>query len=237
MRKLPLVISLGLLSILVLLYFTIPSFHNFINEAFDVLTSDDEKRISEWVAQFKLFGPIVLVLIMVVQMFLFVVPNVFVMIVAIISYGPVWGSVISFLGVFCSSSVGYLIGRYFGPVTVHKLMSEKTKVKIADFIRNYGIAAIAITRISSLSNDSLSIVAGLLRMKYSRYILATLGGITPLIVLLAIYGRNGKILKALIWIAAISLVLLIVYVIIDKRKRKARARRMEQRLESSELKD
>jgi len=34
---------------------------------------------------------------MVVQMFLFVVPNVFLMMVAIISYGPGWGAVISFL--------------------------------------------------------------------------------------------------------------------------------------------
>jgi uncharacterized membrane protein YdjX (TVP38/TMEM64 family) len=223
MKKLPLIISLGLLSILVLLYFTVPSFQSFINEAFDVLTSNDEKRISDWVGQFGLFGPIVLILIMVVQMFLFIVPNIFVMIVAFVSYGPIWGSVIAFVGVFSSSSVGYLIGRYLGPVTVQKLISEKTKLKIMDFIRHYGVAAIAITRICSLSNDSLSIVAGLLRMKYSRYILATLGGITPLIVLLALYGRNGKILEALIWVAAISLIVLIVYIIIDKRRRKAKA--------------
>ena len=56
-------------------------------------------------------------------------------------------------------------------------------------------------------------------MTYRKYILATLSGITPLIVLLAIYGKNGKIEKALIWIAAISMVLLIVYIIIDKRRK------------------
>jgi len=157
---------------------------------------------------------------MVVQMFLFVVPNVFLMMVAIISYGPGWGAVISFLGVFSSSSVGYMIGKYLGPVTVRKLMSDKAQKKTSEFIKNYGVAAIAITRISSLSNDSLSIVADLLKMSYQKYILATLGGITPLIVLLAIYGRNGKILKALIWIAAISLMLLIIYIVIDKKRKK-----------------
>ncbi len=57
-------------------------------------------------------------------------------------------------------------------------------------------------------------------MNYRKYILATLSGITPLIMLLAIYGRNGKILKALIWIAAISLVLLIIYIVIDKRRKR-----------------
>jgi uncharacterized membrane protein YdjX (TVP38/TMEM64 family) len=220
MKKLPLLISLSFLGIVVTLYFVIPSFQNFIKGAFDVITSDDEERISKWVAQFKLSGPVVLVLIMIIQMFLFVVPNVFVMMVAIVIYGPFWGSVISFLGVFASSSTGYMIGKYLGPVTVHKLMSDKALKKTSEFIKRYGVTAIAITRISSLSNDSLSIVAGLLKMNYRKYILATLAGITPLIVLLAIYGKNGKILKSLIWIAAISLIFLIIYIITEERKRK-----------------
>ena len=222
MKKLPFLISLSLVGCLVILYLIIPSFQAFIKEAFEVLTSDDEERIKEWVAKFKLAGPLTLILLMVIQMFLFVVPNVFIMMVAIVSYGPVWGAIISFFGVFASSSVGYLIGKYLGPVTVHKLMSDKVRKKTARFIKSYGVTAIAITRISSFSNDSLSIVAGLLKMSYRKYILATLAGITPLIILLAIYGKNGKILRSLIWIAAISLVILIIYIILNERKRKKR---------------
>src|SRR5687768_12573096 len=223
MKKLPFIISFSFLAIVVASYFLITPFHHFINEGFDVLTSNDQLRIQQWVSQFRLAGPIVLILTMVVQMFLFVVPNVFVMMVAIISYGPFWGSVIAFLGVFASSSTGYLIGKYLGPVTVHKLMNEKVRRKTSEFIKRYGVTAIAITRISSLSNDSLSIVAGLLKMNYRKYILATLAGITPLIVLLAIYGKNGKILKSLIWIAALSLIILIVYILIaEKKKKKSR---------------
>jgi uncharacterized membrane protein YdjX (TVP38/TMEM64 family) len=220
MKKLPFLISLSLLTTLVILYFVIPSFQAFIKEAFDVLTSDDEERIKNWVAKFKLAGPLTLILVMIIQMFLFVVPNVFVMMVAIVSYGPFWGAVISFVGVFASSSVGYLIGKYLGPVTVHKLMSDKVRKKTAAFIKRYGVTAIAITRISSFSNDSLSIVAGLLKMNYRKYIFATLGGITPLIILLAIYGENGKILRSLIWVAALSLIVLIIYIILNERKRK-----------------
>ena len=222
MKLLPLIISLSLIAVLAGCFFIIPGFQNFIREAFDVLTSNDQERIRVWVNQFGLAGPLILILIMVVQMFMFVVPNVFVMMVAIVSYGHVWGAIISFLGVFASSSVGYVIGRYLGPVTVNRLMSASSQKKTADFIKNYGVPAIAITRISSLSNDSLSIVAGLLKMSYKKYILATLGGITPLIVLLAIYGRDGRILKALAWVAGISLVILIVYIIIDKKGKKAK---------------
>lgn len=220
MKKIPFIISFSLLAILIGCYFLINPFQEFINEAFDVLTSNDQLRIQKWVSQFGMAGPIVLVFVMIVQMFLFVIPNVFVMMVAIISYGPVWGAVISFVGVFASSSVGYFIGRHLGPVTVNKLLSKKAQAKTADFVKNYGIPAIAITRISSFSNDSLSIVAGLLRMSYKKYILATLAGISPLIILLALYGKNGKILKALIWVAVASLILLIIYIVIDKNRRK-----------------
>ncbi|RZK47548.1 MAG: TVP38/TMEM64 family protein [Pedobacter sp.] len=220
MKNLPLYFAVGILGMLCGLYFTVPSFQNFLTEAFDVLTSDNQARINKWVGQFGLWGPVVLIVIMVVQMFLFVVPNIFLMMVAIVSYGPVWGSVISFIGIFASSSLGYVIGRYLGPKTVEKFLGPQTQTKVADFVKDYGFTAIAITRLSSLSNDSLSIVAGLLKMRYQKYILATLSGITPLIVLLAIYGDRGNILKALIWIAGISLVLLVLYIVLDRKKKR-----------------
>lgn len=221
----PLFISLALVACLVASYFLIPSFQRGVNNAFEVITSEDPKRIRRWVAQFDILGPIMLVLLMVLQMFLFVVPNVLVMMVAITCYGPVWGSVISLVGVFASSSLGYMIGRYLGPHTVNKFVGKKIQQKVGTFIKEYGVPAIAITRLSSLSNDSLSFVTGILRMNYTKYILATLCGITPLIVLLAIYGENGKIEKALYWIAGASLLFLIAYIIIDKRRKRRKQQR------------
>lgn len=220
--KTPFLFSLAIVAVLGLCYWLIPSFQHGVKNAYEVLTSEDQDQIREWVSQFGLAGPLILVLVMMVQMFLFVIPNVLVMMVAITCYGPVWGGLISLLGVYASSSLGYMIGRFLGPAMVHKFISVKVQEKISAFIKAYGVPAIAITRLSSLSNDSLSFVAGILKMDYWKYILATLAGITPLIVLLAIYGGNGQIEKALIWIAAISLVLLVLYIIIDKQRKKRR---------------
>lgn len=213
-----LIISISILVLLVAAYFLIPPFKSGINEAYDVLTSKNEKRIQSWVEQFGMGGPIILVLLMVVQMFLFIVPNILVMMIAIISYGPVWGSIISILGVFASSSLGYFIGKQIGYPTLNRFISEKTFNTISSFIERYGAGAIAVTRLASLCNDSLGFAAGILRMSYHKYILATIGGITPLVVLLALYGRNGKIEKALYWIAGATLAILIVYIFIDKRR-------------------
>lgn len=223
--KLPLIVALSILLMLTGCYFLFPGFKNGVNEIFHLLVNKDDEKIEAWVQKFGVAGPLILIIIMIVQMFLFVVPNILVMVIAIVIYGPLWGGLISLVGVFCSSSLGYLLGRYLGPVTVNKLIKTETQLKISHFIEHYGVGAIAITRLASLSNDSLSIVAGLLKMSYRRYILATLAGIIPLIVLLALYGRNGRIERALIWIAGISLVLLIGYIIVDK-KRKPTTRRV-----------
>ncbi|MEI6948781.1 VTT domain-containing protein [Paraflavisolibacter sp. H34] len=220
MKILPLGFSLLFFGLLAGLYFLVPSFQEFSREAFAVLTSENEQEIKSWIGQFGIAGPLVFIGIMIAQLFLLVVPNVLLIMIAIVSFGPVWGSLLSLAGLLASSTVGFLIGRYLGPVSVNKLLSEKTQAKTADFIRSYGVAAIALTRLSGLSNDSLSIVAGLLKMDYKKYIGATLVGFIPLLVLLALFGNNGKILNGLLWIGGISLVLLAVYIIIDKKRKK-----------------
>jgi uncharacterized membrane protein YdjX (TVP38/TMEM64 family) len=219
-RKTPIIIYGTVAVVLVACYFLIPEFKREVDIAFDVLTGEDEERIQRWVSTFGVFGPIVIILGMILQMFLFVVPNVLLMMIAIVSYGPVWGAVISFCGVFVASSVGYYIGSKLSRVTLRKFVSTKSQKKIAEYIHDYGVGAIVITRLCSFSNDALSIVAGMLKMEYKKYILSTLSGITPLIVLLAIFGKNQKIEWALIWITVASLTLLIVYIIIDRRKKK-----------------
>lgn len=49
----PLYLSILLLGGLVAAYFLIPQVENFLNEAWKVLTSDDEKRIKAWVDGFR----------------------------------------------------------------------------------------------------------------------------------------------------------------------------------------
>jgi uncharacterized membrane protein YdjX (TVP38/TMEM64 family) len=220
--KTPLIVSISIVVVLVSSYFIFPDFKSGINEAFEVLTSDDQDRARDYVAKFGFLGPIIIILGMMAQMFMFIVPNILLMMIAIICYGPVWGSIISLIGVFAASSLGYWIGCHLSPITLNKFVNVKTQDKISAFIKDYGVSAIMITRLSSFSNDALSFVAGLLSMSYKKYILATLTGITPLIVLLAIFGQNGKIEWALIIISAVSLIFLVVYIIVDKRKKKSK---------------
>jgi uncharacterized membrane protein YdjX (TVP38/TMEM64 family) len=202
-------------------YFVFPGFQQGVNEAFEVITSEDKDQIRDWVQRFGMLGPIVLILSMAAQMFMLIIPNILLFAIAIICYGPVWGGLISLVGVFLSSSLGYVIGKKLGPRAIDRFVSQNTQEKIQAYIERYGMKAVMIFRLSSLSTDSLGFVAGILEMNYKKYILATLIGVTPVIVLIAIYGNNGRLETALIWLASISLVIFIIYIIVDRKRQAA----------------
>jgi uncharacterized membrane protein YdjX (TVP38/TMEM64 family) len=218
--KAPLILSLCLLSALVASYFIFPSFRAGVDEGFVALTSGDQERIRRWVSQFGAWGPIVIIVGMVGQMFLFIVPNILLIVISILSYGPIWGSLLAWFGIFLASTVGYLIGSKLSPVIVHRLVSPKTQHTLSDYIRRYGMKAIIIIRLSTFSNDGLSLVAGLLNMGYKRFMTATLLGITPLVAIISIFGRDGRIEKGLIWIGAALMIGLIIYITADIRRHK-----------------
>ena len=220
--KAPLIVSGIIIIGLVAAYFFIPGVRNFLTEAWTVLTSNDEERITNWVSDFGWMGPTMLILAMVAQMFLIVIPSVALMVVSILAYGPIFGSLIIFAAIFTASSVGYFIGRYFGPVIVEKLIGPSNKIKIEDFIEDYGFWAVIVTRINPfLSNDAISFVGGILKMGYWRFIGATLVGIAPLTIFIAIIGKSTHGLKTgLLWGSLVSLAIFILYVWWDKKKRK-----------------
>ena len=220
--KAPLYISLYIIATFVLAYFFIPEVQNFLNNAWDTLTSNDEKRIRSWVGDFGWIGPLVLILTMVLQMFLLVIPSIALMVVSILAYGPFFGSLIVFAAIYAASTTGYVIGRYFGPVIVEKLIGHKSEKKIRYFLDDYGFWAVIVTRLNPLlSNDAISFVAGILKMGYWRFIGATLAGISPLIIFIAVLGDSTDGLKTgLLWGSIISLILFLAYVWWDKKRKK-----------------
>lgn len=219
--KMSLFVSIGIVVIVVSSYFLIPAVQQFLDESWNVLTSNDNQKIKNWVDGFGWFGPLLLVLCMVAQMFLLIIPSVALMVVSILAYGPVGGSIIVLVSVFTASTVGYWIGRYFGSSIVKKLIGHKSEKKIEDFIEHYGFWAVIVTRLNPfLSNDAISFVGGILKMGYWQFIGATMVGITPLTIFIAIIGKSTDTLKTgLLWGSIVSLVIFGGYIYWDKKIR------------------
>ena len=218
--KLPIYISIAVVAVAVGAYFLIPAFNDFLTTAWEVLTSGNEDRIREWVGQFGWIGPLVLILSMILQIVVPVIPSYALMIVSILAYGPIWGSLIVFAAIFSAATVAFFVGRYYGTGLVDRFVGEKTEKKMIGFLEDYGFWAIIITRINPLlSNDAVSLVAGILKMKYLKFIGATLLGIAPLTIFIAILEESTDDLKTgFIWVSVVSLLLFLGYVWWDKKK-------------------
>lgn len=158
---------------------------------------------------------------MVLQMFMFIIPSFLLMVVTIIAYGPWLGSGIILVAIFTASTIGYGVGVNFGTPVIQRILGEKTEKKITGFLEDYGFWAVIVTRVSPfLSNDAISIIAGMLRMGYWKFIASTMLGILPLTIIIAVLGQNNESMKTgLIWVGAISLLGFIGYVWWDRKRK------------------
>ncbi|MCM4154517.1 VTT domain-containing protein [Gramella sp. AN32] len=212
----------GIIAILIILYFVYPPFQDFINETWNILWSKDEQKIKSHFEGFGFWGPLAIILVMILQIFLVVFPSWLPMIVAVLAYGFWGGAFISIAGVFCASSIAFYMGKFLGEERLEKIIGKSTHKKVGYWVKNYGFWTIAIFRVSPfLSNDAISIIAGMLTMDYKKFIFATLTGIVPLSFAIAYFAEDIDQLKnGLYWIGGAGIVIYGIYVLIDYRKNK-----------------
>lgn len=207
-----------LLAGLVALYFFHPEFQEQVKEAWRVLRSEDEKQIQEYVEQFGIWGPIAIVVFIILQMFLIIFPSWLPIIVGVMAYGFWWGILINLIGVGIASTIGYFIGG-----KLKSVFFSKKKLKKMDFwISNYGFGTVILFRISPFfSNDGISFLAGIFRMDFKKFMLATYCGMIPLSLAVAYFSQDlDRLEKGLYWIGGIGALLYAGYIYVDHKKRK-----------------
>ena len=212
--RLPLYLSLVIIAPLVGAYFVWPAFQVGVQEGWAVLLTGDQARVAAWVARFGYWGPVLIIVTMVAQMFLVIINNGLLILVAVLAYGPWWGSLLAWVGVLVASSVGYWLGSFLGEHVVQRLLGERSEKKVAGFVAEYGLGAVAAARLTPIiSNDAISFVAGAMGMGYVRFISVTAVAIVPLIALLAYLGQDSQRLKnGLLWISGVGLLLFGAYI-------------------------
>ena len=195
-----------------------------VREAWQLLRAGDKEKTAEWVRQFGFWGPAFIILFMIAQMFMVVVNVLAIIIITILVYGPVWGSLIAFSGIMLASAIGYAVGRFAGKRLVHKLISEKAAKKVEVQVNRYGLWAVAIARvIPIISNDAISFVAGSIGLGFWKFLIATSAGVIPLICLIAFIGDDKDSLKTgLFWLTGIGVTAFLIFYFYDKHKHKSR---------------
>jgi uncharacterized membrane protein YdjX (TVP38/TMEM64 family) len=204
-----------LLLTLVSMYFAWPAFQQFVQRAYEVVSSGDQRRIESWVRGYGPWGVVVVLGLMFLQSVVAVLPSIGTMIAAVLAYGPLWGGALAWGGMLLTGSFMYGVGRTLGPVTVERFIGEKTSKRVEQIVERYGSWAVVIARLTPFSSsDAVSFIAGALSMSYPRFLLAMAGGTLPLTVLIAWLGHDmGRLKVGLLVASAVTLVAFIAHLI------------------------
>lgn len=221
---LPRAVALGLIGGVVVAYFFVPAFAAEIDVAWTYAADGDTDALASWFARYGWWGPVVVVSFFVLQMFLLFFPTWIPMVVAVIGYGPLWGSFISLAGVLAAGVVGYRIGAGGGRRTLARVLGPERHARLTTWLDGYGFAGVALFRLSPLlSTDAVSFAAGAAGMPMRRYLLATVLGTLPLLAIIAYFGRDVSGLKTGMWWAGgLGLVAFSTYAYLKRRKTTAR---------------
>lgn len=221
--NLPYYITVGVLGSVFVAYFFWPPFAGWVQEAWGVIRTGDQEKIAAWVKAFGYWGPLVIILFMVAQMFMVVVNVTLVIVITILVYGPIWGGLIAFIGIMLASVIGYGVGRWAGSALVNKLLGYKAAKKVEEKVDRYGYWAVGIARvIPIISNDALSFVAGSTRLGFWKFLFATMAGVIPLIGLIAYFGEDTASMKTgLLWLSGLGITAFLIFYFYDKHRRKS----------------
>lgn len=203
---------------LVIFYFIHPPFQEQAEELWHVLLSEDKALIQDYVEQYGIWGPVALIVFIILQMFLIIFPSWLPIIVGVLAYGFWWGILINLIGVGMASTIGYFIGG-----RLKSLFFSKKKLNKMDFwISNYGFGTVILFRISPFfSNDGISFIAGIFRMDYKKFMLATYCGMIPLSFAVGYFSQDlDRLENGLYWIGGVGALLYAAYVFVDYKKRK-----------------
>lgn len=200
---------------LVGVYYLVPGAQPELQEAWGYATAGDTDALAEWFGQFGWYGPAVIILFMVLQLFLVVFPSWLPMVVAVIGYGPWAGSGIGLAGVVAAGLVGYGVGHQLGARRFATWCGEDKHHRLCSIVQTYGFGGVMLFRMSPfLATDAISLVAGVVGMPLRRYLSATVLGTLPMLALIAYFGRDIESLKTgLWWIGGLGLVAYGVFIL------------------------
>ena len=116
-------------------------------------------------------------------------------------YGPVWGTVITWVGAMLGALLAFGLARRFGRPFVHALLRKRDWRALDDWVERHGWGAVLISRfIPVISFNLINYAAGLTRISWWTFTWATGVGILPLTTLMVVLGDRLQTLPWQIWL-------------------------------------
>lgn len=135
-------------------------------------------------------APVGIVLGLVIQQLFPIFPSAVLLALAGALFGPVWGILISWIGVLTSSVVCYTLGRK-GGVWAKRWIKSEIQTTVEGYLEGRSVLTIFMLRaIPIFPFNAVSILSGMFRLRFKEYLFATGLGILPNLSLYVLLGES-----------------------------------------------
>ncbi len=175
-----------------LLYLLADGFRAETNRALGILGRGDVAGLRDYIVSFGLWAPVASCFLMVLQALAAPVPSFLITFANGLAFGVFWGWMLSLFGHVLAAAVCFGVSRAFGRTPVEVLVG-RTGLQSADrWFERWGTYAVFAGRlVPGVAFDAISYAAGLTRMRFGGFMLATTLGILPQTFLYSYLGRRA----------------------------------------------
>lgn len=182
-------VTLGIIAILLSLYFFNTSFQVKVNGLMKPLTSGNIDEVRGYIKSYGMLAPAISFLLMIVQSIAAPIPAFLITFSNAAIFGWFWGAVLSWTSSMAGAAICFLLARGLGRTFIVKLNGINSVKKVEDFFENHGKHTILIARLLPfISFDIVSYAAGLTSMSFGGFMLATGVGQLPATIIYSIAG-------------------------------------------------
>jgi uncharacterized membrane protein YdjX (TVP38/TMEM64 family) len=206
-----------------LIYLFSSGFRSEVHQALGILGRGDIAGLRDYILSYGFLAPVASCFLMVLQALVAPVPSFLITFANGLAFGVFWGWMLSLFGHVLAAAVCFGISRALGRVPVEVLVG-KTGLESADrWFAKWGIYAVFVGRlIPGIAFDVISYAAGLTRMRFRNFIVATTLGIFPQTFLYSFLGRQAPEYVALFFVTSALVVAGVVTVAILRYRRQRR---------------
>lgn len=136
------------------------------------------------------------------------VPSSIVMVLSGAAFGVVKGAAVALIGSVAGEWLGFEVVRRYGRRASRTLVSDAELARFDAIFRRHGAVAVVVTRALPVVMETMSLVAGLMRMPRATFLGASILGTAPIVLVYAWAGARsrdtGSLVPAVIMLLAVA---------------------------------
>ena len=185
-------LTISLLAAFGLSYLLVGAVREETNQAVRVLASGDASVLRDYILSYGAWAPVVSAGLMVLQALLAFLPSFILAFANGLAFGVFWGGMLSLASAALAAAISFGIAHALGRTPIEAMIGKRNLGSADKWFVKYGAYAVLISRlIPIVSFDAISYAAGLTRMSFFKFLLATVVGMTPATFVYAYIGEQA----------------------------------------------